>query len=206
MRGPWKRAANRYSRRLRTSTGSTRGPASAQARQGPYQSTASRAPQYDARNYAKSQAAVDLALLKLALPLSDPGSVVMRERVPLPGERFVVAGFGNAAGGFSAGLGALQTATLTAIGEPSSLQLWLADPASHGGAVAGVSSCQGDSGGPVFEWSGGRFVLVGVLSWSNGPNMSTGCGGITGATPIAHHRLWIVKTTKRMGGRTNQAR
>jgi secreted trypsin-like serine protease len=134
-------------------------------------------PQYDARNYAKSQATVDLALLKLASPLSDPGSVVMREIVPLPGERFLVAGFG-----------------------------WLADPASHGGAVAGLSSCQGDSGGPVFEWSGGRLVLVGVLSWSNGPNMSTGCGGITGATPIAHHRQWIVKTTKRMGGRMNQTR
>jgi hypothetical protein len=163
-------------------------------------------PQYDARNYAKSQAAVDLALLKLASPLPDPGSVVMRERVPLPGERFLVAGFGDAAVGFSAGLGVLQSATLTAIGEPSSLQLWLADPASHGGVVAGVSSCQGDSGGPVFGWSGGRFVLVGVLSWSNGPNMSTGCGGITGATPIAHHRQWIVKTTKRMGGSLNQAR
>jgi Trypsin len=163
-------------------------------------------PQYDAKGYAKSQVSVDLALLKLALPLSDLGPVVIRERVPLPGERLLVAGFGDAAAGSSAGLGALQTATLTAIGEPSSLQLRLADPASHGGAVAGLGSCRGDSGGPVFEWSGGRFILVGVLSWSNGPNMSTGCGGITGATPIARHRRWIVKTTKRMGGRTNQTR
>jgi secreted trypsin-like serine protease len=161
-------------------------------------------PQYDAGSYAKSQAAVDLALLKLALPLSDPGLVVLGERLPLPGERFLVAGFGDAATGSSAG--ALQTATLTAIGEPSSLQLRLADPSSHGGAVAGLGSCQGDSGGPVFEWSGGRFVLVGVLSWSNGPNMSTGCGGITGATPITRHRQWIVKTTRRMGGRMNQTR
>ena len=163
-------------------------------------------PQYDARGYAKSQAAVDLALLKLALPLSDPVPVAMRDRVPLPGERFLVAGFGDAAAGSSAGLGALQTATLSVIGEPSSLQLRLADPASHGGAVAGLGSCRGDSGGPVFEWSGGRFVLVGVLSWSNGPNMSTGCGGITGVTPIARHRQWIVKTTKRMGGRMIQTR
>jgi hypothetical protein len=163
-------------------------------------------PQYDARSYAKSQAAVDLALLKLALPLSDPGPVVMRERVPLPGERLLVAGFGDAAAESSAGLGALQTATLIAIGEPSSLQLRLADPASHGGAVAGLGSCRGDSGGPVFEWSAGRFVLVGVLSWSNGPNMSTGCGGVTGATPIARHRQWILKTTKRMDGRMNQTR
>ena len=163
-------------------------------------------PQYDARGYAKSQAAVDLALLKLALPLSDPVPVAMRDRVPLPGERFLVAGFGDAAAGSSAGLGALQTATLSVIGEPSSLQLRLADPASHGGAVAGLGSCQGDSGGPVFERSSGRFVLVGVLSWSNGPNMSTGCGGITGVTPIARRRQWIVKTTKRMGGRMNQTR
>jgi secreted trypsin-like serine protease len=163
-------------------------------------------PQYDARGYAKSQAAVDLALLKLALPLSDPVPVAMRDRVPLPGERFLVAGFGDAAAGTSAGLGALQTATLSVIGEPSSLQLRLADPASHGGAVAGLGSCRGDSGGPVFEWSSGRFVLVGVLSWSNGPNMSTGCGGITGVTPIARRRQWIVKTTKRMGGRMNQTR
>jgi hypothetical protein len=115
-------------------------------------------------------------LLKLASPVSDPVPLVMRERVPLPGEQFVVAGFGDAPAGSSAELGALQSATLTAIGEPSSLQLRLADPA--------------------------RFVLVGVLSWSNGPDMSKGCGGITGVTPIAGHRQWIVKTTKRMGGRS----
>jgi Trypsin len=163
-------------------------------------------PQYDSGGYAKSQVAVDLALLRLALPLSDPGPVVMRERVPRPGERFVVAGFGDAAAGSSAGLGAPQTATLTAIGEPSTLQLRLADPASHGGTVAGLGSCKGDSGGPVFESGRGRLVLVGVLSWSNGPNMSMGCGGITGVTPIARHRQWIVKTTKRMGGKIIQTR
>jgi hypothetical protein len=76
-----------------------------------------------------------------------------------------------------AGPGTLQTATLIAVGEPSSLQLRLVDPASGGGVVAGLRSCYCDSGGPVFEWSGGRFVLIGVLSWSDGPNMSGFTGG-----------------------------
>ena len=162
--------------------------------------------QYDVRSHPKFQAAVDLALLKLESPLSDPKPVMMRGRVPLPGERFIVAGFGITASGSLAGLGTLQTATLIAVGEPSSLQLRLADPASRGGAVLGVGSCDGDSGGPVFGWSGDRFVLIGVLSWSNGPNMSTGCGGITGVTPLAPHREWIVKTAGEMGRRVNFAR
>jgi hypothetical protein len=161
-------------------------------------------PLYDARSYAKSQAAIDLALLKLESPLPETRPVVLRARIPLPGERFGIAGFGlKAASGSSAGPGTLQTATLTAVGEPSSLQLRLVDPASGGGPVAGLGSCYGDSGGPVFEWSGDRFVLIGVLSWSNGPNMSTGCGGFTGVTPLARHRRWMVKTAREMGSRVN---
>lgn len=159
-------------------------------------------PLYDARSYAKSQAAIDLALLKIESPLPATRPVLLRARVPLPGERFGIAGFGLKAYGSLAGPGALQTATLIAVGEPSSLQLRLADPAS-GGVVAGLGSCYGDSGGPVFEWSGGRVVLIGVLSWSNGPNMSTGCGGLTGVTPLARHRRWMVKTLREMGSRTN---
>ncbi len=160
-------------------------------------------PQYDAWSYAKSQASVDLALLKTESPLGDARPVPIRGRVPLPGERFVVAGFGTARPRSLAGLGILQSASLIAIGQPSSLQLRLADPASQGGAVSGLGACDGDSGGPVLERSGDRFVLIGVVSWSNGPNMSTGCGGVTGATPLARHREWVVKTARQMGGRMN---
>jgi secreted trypsin-like serine protease len=155
-------------------------------------------PQYDDGSYAKSQAAVDLALLKLREPLFDSLPVIMRGRVPLPGERFIVAGFGVTAPGSLAGLGTLRAATLVAAGEPSSMQLRLVDPASRGGAIAGLGSCYGDSGGPVFAWNSGRFLLIGVLSWSNGPNMSTGCGGFTGATPLARYQEWMVKMTKGM--------
>jgi hypothetical protein len=160
-------------------------------------------PQYDARSYARSQAAVDLALLKLRAPLSGAKPAVIFRRVPLPGERFLVAGFGVTAPESSAGRGTLRTASLVAAGEPSSLQLRLVDPASRGGAVAGLGSCYGDSGGPVFAWSGARFLLIGVLSWSNGPNMSTGCGGFTGATPLANHREWMVKVMGDIGNSLN---
>jgi secreted trypsin-like serine protease len=160
-------------------------------------------PLYDARSYAKSQAAIDLALLKLESPLRETKPVILRARVPLPGERFGIAGFGLKASGSLAGPRTLQTATLIVVGEPSSLQLRLVDPASRGGAVAGLGSCYGDSGGPVFEWSGDRFVLIGLLSWSNGPNMSMGCGGFTGVTPLVRHRGWIIKTAREMGSILN---
>jgi secreted trypsin-like serine protease len=163
-------------------------------------------PQYDTRSYANSQAAVDLALLKLESPLSDPSSVLIRGRVPLRGERFVVAGFGVTASGSLAGLGTLRTAVLTAVGEPSTLQLRLSYSATHDVTVGGLGSCYGDSGGPVFERASGRFVLIGVLSWANGPNMSRGCGGITGVTPLARHREWIVKTAREMGSTVNYVR
>jgi hypothetical protein len=158
-------------------------------------------PEYDPGSHARSEATVDLALLKLASPLRDPKPVVALGRVPLPGERVVVAGLGATAPGSSAGPGTPHTATLMAVGEPSSLQLRLADPASRGGAVAGLGSCDGDSGGPVFEWSGGRLVLIGVLSWSSGPNMNAGCGGVTGATPLARHWEWMVRIAREMGSR-----
>jgi hypothetical protein len=76
LQGPWKRAANRYSRPPRQARaqpeGANLGSGSTKASSPPYQSTASCA-QDDARNYAKSRAAVDLALLKVTLPLSDHG-------------------------------------------------------------------------------------------------------------------------------------
>jgi secreted trypsin-like serine protease len=163
-------------------------------------------PSYNAGDYARSRAAVDLAMLKLDEPLSVPQPIVIHGLVPLPGERLVVAGFGVTAAGSHTGLGTLQTATLAAVGEPSSLQLRLADPASQGGAVPGIGSCDGDSGGPVFEPGGGRLVLIGVMSWSNGPGWFAGCGGVTGVTPLARHREWIVRTTELMGRSVNYMR
>jgi secreted trypsin-like serine protease len=83
-------------------------------------------------------------------------------------------------------------------GNPGTLQIRLADPKTKG-ELAGLGACQGDSGGPVLDTSDGRLAVIGMISWSTGPALSTGCGGLTGVTPIIRYRDWIVKTAVEMG-------
>jgi secreted trypsin-like serine protease len=66
-----------------------------------------------------------------------------------------------------------------------------------GGRNAGA--CTGDSGGPVFADDNGRQVVAGVISWTTGPAYTSGCGGITGMTPLARYRDWIVDTARKLG-------
>jgi len=47
-------------------------------------------------------------------------------------------------------------------------------------------ACSGDSGGPVFRKSGKGFVLVGVISWTQGS-----CGSMTAVTPVGPYRGFI---------------
>jgi len=42
----------------------------------------------------------------------------------------------------------------------------------------------------------GKPAVVGVVSWSTGPKMSAGCGGMTGLTPLTRYRDWIVRTLR----------
>jgi hypothetical protein len=41
--------------------------------------------------------------------------------------------------------------------------------------------------------------VIGVVSWTTGPALSDGCGGLTGVTPIELYRKWIVEQAARMG-------
>jgi len=45
----------------------------------------------------------------------------------------------------------------------------------------------------------GRAAIIGVVSWSTGPNNSDGCGGLTGVTPLALYRDWILRTARSWG-------
>jgi secreted trypsin-like serine protease len=155
-------------------------------------------PQFDVNSMLAHRATADVALLKLAEPLpAAMAAATLAARVPTTGgEAFIVAGFGVTVRGDGRTGGTLRAARLVATGRPGSLQLRLMD-ADTRNERAGLSACTGDSGAPVFEDAG--HAVIGVVSWSTGPKNSAGCGGLTGVTPIARYRDWIVDTAKRLG-------
>jgi hypothetical protein len=159
-----------------------------------------RHPQFDLNTMLAHRATADVALLRLAEPLpAGMAPAALGARVPTTvGEPFVVAGFGVTAPGDGRTGGTLRFARLVATGRPGSLQLRLVDPATRN-ERAGLSACTGDSGAPVFEEIGGQRAVIGIVSWSTGPNNSVGCGGLTGVTPLARYRGWIVETARKLG-------
>jgi len=155
-------------------------------------------PQFDLNTMLAHRATADVAVLKLAKPLpAGMAPAALGARVPTTvGERFTVAGFGVTRRGDGRTGGTLRSAPLVATGRPGSLQLRLVDPATRN-ERAGLSACTGDSGAPVFDDS--ERIVIGIVSWSTGPKNSAGCGGLTGVTPLARYRDWIIDTAKKLG-------
>jgi hypothetical protein len=114
------------------------------------------------------------------------------------GSRFTIAGVGVTIRGEGSSAGTIRVAGLVATGQPGSLQIRLVDPVGQG-SRDGLGACTGDSGAPVFEDRPGGPAIVGVISWSTGPNGSEGCGGLTGVTPLTLYRDWIVRTARGWG-------
>jgi secreted trypsin-like serine protease len=94
--------------------------------------------------------------------------------------------------------GTIRSASLVATGKPGKLQIRLVDPAGMG-AREGLCACTGDSGSPVFEDQQSGAPIIGLVSWSTGPNGNGGCGGITGVTPLTLYRDWILQTARQWG-------
>jgi len=160
-----------------------------------------RDPQFDIKRLFGHLATADVALLKLAepLPAKIPTSPLGAEEEPVAvGDAFTVAGYGVAVRGDGRTGGTVRAATLVATGIPGSLQIRLYDPRTKGES-AGLGACAGDSGAPAFRDKDGRLVLIGVVSWSTGPQLSEGCGGLTGITPLARYRAGIVETARSLG-------
>jgi secreted trypsin-like serine protease len=157
-------------------------------------------PAFNMQAMLAHRATADVALLQLEAPL--PGknaSVLAVPQVPIVvGSRFTIAGVGVTIRGDGSSAGTVRVAGLVATGRPGTLQIRLVDPAGQG-IRDGLGACTGDSGGPVFEDQHDAPAIIGVISWSTGPNGSAGCGGMTGVTPLTLYHDWIVQTARQWG-------
>lgn len=146
------------------------------------------------------RATADVALLQLSSPAKGkaPSTLGLPNIPIMVGSRFTIAGIGVTMRGDGKSGGTIRVAGLVATGKPGTLQIRLVDPVNQG-ARDGLGACTGDSGGPVFEDKQSGPAIVGVVSWSTGPNGSAGCGGLTGVTPLTLYRDWLLQTARQWG-------
>lgn len=160
-----------------------------------------RDPQFDLKRLFAHLATADVALIKLAEPLPPripPVPLVGDGTSVAVGDPLVVAGYGVTVRGDGRTGGTVRAATLVVTGVPGTLQIRLFDPNTKGQSP-GLGACGGDSGAPAFRDSNGNLAIIGVVSWSTGPKLSAGCGGLTGITPLVRYRAWIVDTARMLG-------
>ena len=162
-----------------------------------------RHPGFDATAAERNLASADVALLKVAATLrNQPAGLAPAGSTVAPGDRLVVGGAGLATPGEGKSGGTARSAELVVTGQPGTLQIRLMDPATRG-ERAGLGACTGDSGAPVFRNYDGRPMVIGLVSWTTGPKLSDGCGGLTGVTPLTRYRAWIVETAKALANPLN---
>jgi hypothetical protein len=161
--------------------------------------TITRHPEFDIQALLGHRATADVALLKLAAPL--PPTIVpaplAAPRAVAAGDSLLVAGYGIAVRADGSTGGTVRGATLVDNARPGSFELRLADPDRAGARAKGV--CTGASGAPVFVEQSRQFAMIGVVSWSSGPDLRDGCAGLAEVTPLARYHDWIVETARKPG-------
>jgi secreted trypsin-like serine protease len=156
-------------------------------------------PQFNMQSLLAHRATADVALLQLVSPIAMQPVALGGALLPVTvGQRLTVVGMGVAVAGDGRSGGVARAASLSVTGRPGTLQIRLVDPATNN-ARTGRGACTGDSGAPAFLDANGGSVIAGVVSWSTGPNNASGCGGLTGVTPLALYRDWILKTARSWG-------
>jgi secreted trypsin-like serine protease len=157
-------------------------------------------PGFNMQTMLGHRATADVALLQLEAPVKGKAaSALGMPNIPIvAGSRFSIAGIGVTVRGDGKSGGTIRVAGLVATGKPGTLQIRLVDPVGQG-TRDGLGACTGDSGAPVFEDQPSGSVIIGVVSWSTGPNGSAGCGGLTGVTPLTLYRDWILQTARQWG-------
>ena len=158
-----------------------------------------RHPQFSLKTMLAHRATADVALLKLVRPLTVRPAPLLPTRARVaPGEKFILRGYGAAVDGDGNSAGRLREASLIATGQPGNLQLRLIDPKAPA-ARGGVGACTGDSGAPVYQETPSGLAIYGVMSWATAPGGESGCGGLTGVTPLELYRSWIEDEARKMG-------
>jgi hypothetical protein len=160
-----------------------------------------RHPQFEIKRLFNHLATADVALVKLAEALPariSPVPIESGNGTVAAGDSLVVVGYGLTVRGDGRTGGTARAASLVVTGQPGTLQIRLFDPASKG-LTAGLGACAGDSGAPVFRSSDAAPAVLGVVSWSTGPNLTAGCGGLTGVTPLVQYRGWILDMARKLG-------
>ena len=157
-------------------------------------------PGFNMQTMLAHRATADVALLLLGAPAkAKVPSVLGMPNIPIVvGSRFTIAGIGVTVRGDGKSGGTIRVAGLVATGKPGTLQIRLVDPVGQG-TRDGLGACTGDSGAPVFEDQPAGPTIIGVVSWSTGPQGSAGCGGLTGVTPLTLYRDWILSTARQWG-------
>jgi Trypsin len=160
-----------------------------------------RDPQFDLNRLFAHLATADVALIKLVDPLPariPPAPIGGDSETVAVGDMLTVAGYGVTVRGDGRTGGVVRAASLAVTGQPGGLQIRLYDPATKG-LNAGLGACAGDSGAPAFRDDNGALRIIGLVSWSTGPNQTAGCGGLTGITPLVRYRQWILDTARALG-------
>ena len=158
-------------------------------------------PQFDLKRLFGHLAAADVALIKLAEPLPakiPPVPLGAEEEPVVVGDAFVVAGYGVTVRGDGRTGGTVRRDVWSPPDSPAACKSACSIRRPRATAP-GCGACGGDSGAPVFRDKDGRIVVIGVVSWSTGPKLGDGCGGLTGVTPLARYRAWIVNTARMLG-------
>jgi Trypsin len=144
-----------------------------------------RSPAYRANAIKTRQRSIDLALIRLPVPLPQPFTAAAYGDggSPAVGTAYRLAGFGLTREGDAASSGHLRLAKGVARAPLSNILLWARDPDDHG-----AGACTGDSGGPVFAEQTDRAVAL--MVWSAGKGAAQ-CGALTQAVWLGPQKGWI---------------
>jgi hypothetical protein len=144
-------------------------------------------PGYRPNSGQQDSVSIDLALLRLAKPLSPEFKPVeLTDSFQMKtGQPLRIVGFGIADEVERGTPGILRTGVLAMIGPKSQVYIKLTDPDG-----TGLGACTGDSGGPVF--AAGRPALVSVTIRAKG-NDGYSCGALTEAVLTGPQLPWIRK-------------